>query len=167
MTMRGACDHLDIPLDQIEDIVAGCVNPAHEGLGDIARWAALAAGFPDSVPGATINRFCGSSVSATVNISHAIMVGDLNIGIAAGAESMSRFGWAWMTGDAPFAPRGLRGSYRRRCRVICISRLQLRSREVGWRDLLVVIRRTTAAPAAHTERRTHEAGGLAHLRHGL
>ncbi|OBF28193.1 beta-ketoadipyl CoA thiolase [Mycobacterium sp. ACS1612] len=106
MTMRGACDHLGIPLDHIEDIVAGCVNPAHEGLGDIARWAALAAGFPDSVPGATINRFCGSSVSATVNISHAIMVGDLNIGIAAGVESMSRSGWAWMKGDAPFAPRG-------------------------------------------------------------
>jgi len=37
------------PLDRIEDIVAGCVNPAHEGMGDIARWAALAAGFPDSV----------------------------------------------------------------------------------------------------------------------
>ncbi|MBB5167287.1 thiolase family protein [Mycobacterium sp. AZCC_0083] len=106
MTMRGACERVGIPLDQVEDIIAGCVNTAHEGMGDIARWGALAAGFPDSVPGATINRFCGSSVSATVNISHAIKAGDLNLGIAAGVESMSRSGWALMKGDAPFAPRG-------------------------------------------------------------
>ena len=66
MTMKGACERVGVGLDQIEDIVAGCVNPAHEGMGDVARWAALAAGFPDSVAGATINRFCGSSVSATV-----------------------------------------------------------------------------------------------------
>lgn len=106
MTMKGACERLGVPLDQVEDIVAGCVNTAHEGMGDIGRWGALAAGFPDSVPGATINRFCGSSVSATVNISHAIKAGDLNLGIAAGVESMSRSGWALIKGDAPFAPRG-------------------------------------------------------------
>ena len=91
-------------LEQVEDIIAGCVNPAHEGMGDVARWAALAAGFPDSVAAATINRFCGSSVSATVNISHAIMAGDLNLGIACGVESMSRSGWAFVKGDAPFSP---------------------------------------------------------------
>ena len=106
MTMRGACERVGVPLDQVEDIVAGCVNTAHEGMGDIARWAALAAGFGDSVAGATINRFCGSSVSATINISHAIMAGDLNVGIACGVESMSRSGWAYMKGDAPFSPRG-------------------------------------------------------------
>jgi 3-oxo-5,6-didehydrosuberyl-CoA/3-oxoadipyl-CoA thiolase len=75
-------------------------------MGDIARWAALAAGFPDSVAGATINRFCGSSMSATVNVAHAIKAGDLGVGIASGVESMSRSGWAYMKGDAPFAPRG-------------------------------------------------------------
>jgi 3-oxo-5,6-didehydrosuberyl-CoA/3-oxoadipyl-CoA thiolase len=106
MTMKGACERVGVPLEEVEDIIAGCVNSAHEGMGDIGRWAALAAGFPDSVPGATINRFCGSSVSATVNISHAIKAGDLNLGIAAGVESMSRSGWALMKGDAPFAPRG-------------------------------------------------------------
>ncbi len=106
MTMKGACERVGVGLDQIEDIVAGCVNPAHEGMGDIARWAALAAGFPDSVAGVTINRFCGSSVSATINIAHAIKAGDLGVGIAGGVESMSRSGWAYMKGDAPFAPRG-------------------------------------------------------------
>ena len=102
--MRGACERIVVPLEHVEDIIAGCVNPAHEGMGDVARWAALAAGFPDSVAVATINRFCGSSVSATV--SHAIMAGDLNLGIACGVESMSRSGWAFMKGDAPFSPRG-------------------------------------------------------------
>ena len=106
MTMKGACERLGVPPDQVEDIAAGCVNPAHEGMGDIARWAALAAGFPDSVPGATINRFCASSLSATIHIAQAIRAGDLGVGIAAGVESMSRSGWAIMKGDKPFAPRG-------------------------------------------------------------
>jgi len=106
MTMKGACERVGVGLDQVEDIVAGCVNPAHEGMGDVGRWAALAAGFPDSVAGATINRFCGSSVSATINVAHAIKAGDLGVGIACGVESMSRSGWAYMKGDAPFAPRG-------------------------------------------------------------
>ena len=64
MTMKGACERVGVELASVEDIVAGCVNPAHEGMGDVGRWAALAAGFPDSVAGATINRFCGSSLSA-------------------------------------------------------------------------------------------------------
>ena len=106
MTMKAACERVGVGLDQIEDIVAGCVNPAHEGMGDVARWAALAAGFPDSVAGSTVNRFCGSSVSATINVAHAIKAGDLGVGIACGVESMSRSGWAYMKGDAPFAPRG-------------------------------------------------------------
>src|ERR1700720_1861051 len=106
MTMKGACERVGVGLDQVEDIVAGCVNPAHEGMGDVGRWAALAAGLPDSVAGATINRFCGSSVSAAINVAHAIKAGDLGVGIACGVESMSRSGWAYMKGDAPFAPRG-------------------------------------------------------------
>ncbi|WP_371113110.1 hypothetical protein [Rhodococcus sp. JVH1] len=59
-TMAAACERTGVPLDLIEDIVAGCVNPAREGMGDIARWSALAAGFPDSAPAITVNRFCAS-----------------------------------------------------------------------------------------------------------
>lgn len=106
MVMTNACERLDIDRGQIEDIAAGCVNPAHEGMGDLARWAALAAGIPDSAAGITLNRFCASSLSATVMLAHAIKAGDLDIGIACGAESMSRSGWAYMKGDAAFAPRG-------------------------------------------------------------
>lgn len=106
LAMVGACERVGVPLDRIEDIVAGCVNPAHEGMGDIARWAALAAGFPDSVPAITVNRFCASSLSGAISIAHAIRSGELSVGLAAGVESMSRSGWALMKGDAPFMPRG-------------------------------------------------------------
>jgi acetyl-CoA acetyltransferase family protein len=106
LALAGACERVGIDRDQIEDIIAGCVNPAHEGMGDVARWAALAAGFPDRAAGATINRFCGSSLSATAMIAHAIKAGDVGVGIACGAESMSRSGFAYMKGEAPFSPRG-------------------------------------------------------------
>ena len=105
-TMIAACERVGVELERVEDIAAGCVNPAHEGMGDIARWAALAAGFPDSVPAITVNRFCASSLSGAISIGHAIRCGELSVGLAAGVESMSRSGWALMKGDAPFSPRG-------------------------------------------------------------
>lgn len=105
-TMVAACQKLGVPLEKIGDITAGCVNVAHEGMGDIARWGALAAGFPDSVPAVTINRFCASSLSGAISLAHAIRSDELAIGLAAGVESMSRSGWAQMKGDAPFSPRG-------------------------------------------------------------
>jgi acetyl-CoA acetyltransferase family protein len=105
-TMVWACERVGVERDRVDDIAAGCVNPAHEGMGDIARWAALAAGFPDSVPAATVNRFCASSLTCTVQLAHAIRAGELAVGLAGGVESMSRSGWALMKGDAPFTPRG-------------------------------------------------------------
>src|SRR3954465_8335233 len=105
-TMVAACERVGVPLERVEDITAGCVNVAHEGMGDIARWAALAAGFPDSVPAITVNRFCASSLSGAISIAHAIRSEELAVGLAAGVESMSRSGWALMKGDAPFMPRG-------------------------------------------------------------
>lgn len=105
-TMVAACERIGVPLDRIEDITAGCVNPAHEGMGDVARWAALAAGFPDSVPAITVNRFCASSLSGAISTAHAIRSDEMSVGLAGGVESMSRSGWAFMKGDAPFMPRG-------------------------------------------------------------
>src|SRR5436305_11604732 len=105
-TMAWACERVGVPLERVEDIAAGCVNPAHEGMGDIARWAALAAGFPDSVPAITVNRFCASSLSGAISIAHAIRSAELAVGLASDVESMSRSGWAFMKGEAPFMPRG-------------------------------------------------------------
>jgi acetyl-CoA acetyltransferase family protein len=105
-TMVAACERVGVPLERVEDITAGCVNVAHEGMGDVGRWAALAAGFPDSVPAVTVNRFCASSLTGAINLAHAVRAGELDVGLAAGVESMSRSGWAYMKGDAPFSPRG-------------------------------------------------------------
>ena len=105
-TMVAACERVGVPLERIEDIAAGCVNPAHGGMGDIARWGALAAGFPDSVPAATVNRFCASSLTCAIQLAHAIRSEELEVGLAGGVESMSRSGWAFMKGEAPFMPRG-------------------------------------------------------------
>ena len=105
-TMVAACERVGVELGRVQDIAAGCVNPAHEGMGDIARWAALAAGFPDSVPAVTINRFCASSLTCAIQTAHAIRSDELEVGLAGGVESMSRSGWAFMKGDAAFSPRG-------------------------------------------------------------
>jgi acetyl-CoA acetyltransferase family protein len=105
-TMVAACERVGVPLDRVDDITAGCVNTAHEGMGDIGRWAALGAGFPDSVPAVTVNRFCASSLTGAISLAHAIRSDELDVGLAAGVESMSRSGWAQMKGDAPFSPRG-------------------------------------------------------------
>ncbi len=104
--MTAACERSGVRPEQVEEIAAGCVNVAHEGMGDIARWAALATGFPDHVPAYTVNRFCASSLTATINIANSIRVGEISLGLAGGVESMSRSGWAFMKGGAPFSPRG-------------------------------------------------------------
>src|SRR2546423_11790193 len=79
-TMVAACERVGVPLERIEDIAAGCVNVAHEGMGDVARWGALAAGFPDSVPAVTVNRFCPPSLSGAISIAHAIPSDGLPVG---------------------------------------------------------------------------------------
>src|SRR5919106_933361 len=106
LAMSVACERTGVAPNDVDEIAAGAVNVAHEGMGDIARWAALAAGFPDHVPAYTVNRFCASSLTATINIANSIAVGELSLGIAAGVESMSRSGWALMKGEDAFSPRG-------------------------------------------------------------
>src|SRR2546422_3017431 len=105
-TMVAACGRGGSRLAGIAAIAAGGLTPAHEGMGDIARWAGLAAGFPDSVPAITVSRFCASSLSGAISIAHAIRSDELSVGLASGVESMSRSGWAYMKGEAPFMPRG-------------------------------------------------------------
>src|ERR1700752_1650691 len=90
LIMVAACERVGVPLDRIEDITAGCVNVAHEGMGGIGRWAAPAAGFPASVPAVTVNRFCASSLTGAINLAHASRSGELGFGLAAGVESISR-----------------------------------------------------------------------------
>ena len=79
-----------ISKSDVEDVILGCVSQAGEQGGNIARTAALIAGFPDYVPGVTIDRQCGSSQQAIHFGAQAILSGDMDIVIAGGVESMTR-----------------------------------------------------------------------------
>ncbi len=74
----------------IDDVMLGCANQAGEDNRNVARMAALIAGFPDSVPGMTINRLCGSGMDAVGTAARAIKAGEAELIIAGGVESMSR-----------------------------------------------------------------------------
>src|SRR5690625_5037161 len=74
----------------VDDVIIGCVTQVNEQAMNIARTAALIAGFPIEVPGVTIDRQCGSSQQAVHFASQAILAGDMDVVIAGGVESMTR-----------------------------------------------------------------------------
>jgi acetyl-CoA acetyltransferase family protein len=92
-----------LDLERIDDVFFGNANGAGEENRDVARMAALIAGFPTSVPGATVNRLCGSGMEAAIEANRAIAVGDASICIAGGVESMSRAPWVLMKPDEAYA----------------------------------------------------------------
>ncbi len=74
----------------IEDVILGCANQAGEDNRNVARMAALLAGLPVEVAGQTVNRLCGSGLQAVNTAAHAIAVGDGDVFVAGGVESMTR-----------------------------------------------------------------------------
>ncbi|MGX1264903.1 acetyl-CoA acyltransferase [Rossellomorea marisflavi] len=88
--LKGLMERTGVSPGLVEDVIMGCVTQSGEQAGDIARVAALIAGFPVEVPGVTIDRQCGSSQQAVHFASQAILSGDMDIVIAGGVESMSR-----------------------------------------------------------------------------
>ncbi|KKK36538.1 acetyl-CoA acetyltransferase [Mesobacillus campisalis] len=95
----------------VDDVILGCVSQAGEQAGDIARVAALTAGFPIEVPGTTVDRQCGSSQQAVHFAAQAILAGDMDIVIAGGVESMSRVPMGSNYGDAKPFSKELREKY--------------------------------------------------------
>jgi acetyl-CoA acyltransferase len=90
----------------VEDVILGCVTQSGEQSGDIARVAALIAGFPIEVPGTTIDRQCGSSQQAVHFAAQAILAGDMDVVIAGGVENMSRVPMGSNYQNAvPFSPK--------------------------------------------------------------
>jgi len=85
--------HPDLDPALIEDVFLGNANGAGEENRDVARMAALLAGYPTSVPGTTVNRLCGSGLEAAVQAARAIETGDASLLVAGGVESMSRAPW--------------------------------------------------------------------------
>src|ERR1700726_3018786 len=74
----------------LDDVVYGCANQAGEDNRNIARMALLLAGLPPELPGATINRLCGSGMDAVGTAARAIRAGEIELALAGGVESMTR-----------------------------------------------------------------------------
>ena len=87
----------------VDDIVYGCANQAGEDNRNVARMAGLLAGLPAEVPGATVNRLCGSGLNAVASAAQAIKTGDAELVIAGGSESMSRAPFVMGKADAAFS----------------------------------------------------------------
>ena len=106
--LRALVERNDIDPAVIDDVIAGCVSQTGEQGLNLARNAALAAGFPESVPGTTVDRQCGSSQQALHFAAQGVMAGVCDVVIAAGVESMTRvpMGSSILNGPGkPFGPR--------------------------------------------------------------
>jgi 3-oxoadipyl-CoA thiolase len=82
-----------VPPAEVDDVLLGCANQAGEDNRNVARMSLLLAGLPATVPGGTVNRLCGSGLMAVGDGARAIAVGDAELVVAGGVESMSRAPW--------------------------------------------------------------------------
>jgi len=87
----------------LDDVIYGCVNQAGEDNRNVARMALLLAGLPQTVPGATVNRLCGSSLDAVGTAARAIKCGETQFMIVGGVESMSRAPFVMPKADSAFS----------------------------------------------------------------
>jgi acetyl-CoA acyltransferase len=101
LVLETLMDRAGVPPAEVEDVCFGCANQAGEDNRNVARMALLLAGFPVEVGGATVNRLCGSGLEAVAQAARAVMLGEADVYVGGGVESMSR---------APFAiPKPDRG----------------------------------------------------------
>lgn len=108
-------DALDV--NSIDESIFGNANGAGEENRNVARMATLLAGLPTSLPGTTMNRLCGSSLDAAIAASRQIAVGDSDLVLVGGVESMSRAPWVLPKTERPFP----------------VSNLELANTTLGWR----------------------------------
>lgn len=90
LALRGLTDRNPVPPHEIDDVIAGCVLQYGEQTGNLARHSVLAAGLPESVPGVTVDRQCGSGLQAVAFAAQAVASGMQRVVLAGGVESMSR-----------------------------------------------------------------------------
>lgn len=108
--------HTNVDYAAIDEVYYGCANQAGEDNRNVARMSALLAGLPETVPGTTINRLCGSGIDAIVMAARSIMASEIEIAIAGGVESMSR---------APFVMPKAEQAYSRTAEIYDTA--------IGWR----------------------------------
>ena len=91
-----------LPAEEVDEVVFGCANQAGEDNRNVARMAALLAGLPETVAATTVNRLCGSGLDAVGYAARAIRLGEADIVIAGGVESMSRAPFVMPKAASPF-----------------------------------------------------------------
>jgi acetyl-CoA acyltransferase len=94
-----------VPASEVEDVLLGCANQGGEDSRNVARMAALLAGYPETVPAVTVNRLCASGLEAVAQAARAIAAGEGHVFVAGGVESMSRAPWAMARPERAY-PRG-------------------------------------------------------------
>jgi acetyl-CoA acyltransferase len=94
LALEALMDRTSVLPEGVEDVYFGCANQAGEDNRDVARMSLLLAGFPETVSGATVNRLCGSGLEAVADAARAVMVGEADVYVGGGVESMSRAPWA-------------------------------------------------------------------------
>jgi acetyl-CoA acyltransferase len=94
LVLENLMERTGVPPEEVEDVYMGCGNQAGEDNRDVARMSLLLAGFPETVGGATVNRLCGSGLEAVADAARAIMLGEADVYVGGGIESMSRAPWA-------------------------------------------------------------------------
>jgi 3-oxoadipyl-CoA thiolase len=102
IAVRAAVERAGIDPASIDDVVLGNANGAGEENRNVARMSALLAGLPVSVAGQTVNRLCGSGLQAINTAAHAIMVGDGEVFVAGGVESMTRAPWVMLKPETAY-----------------------------------------------------------------
>jgi 3-oxoadipyl-CoA thiolase len=110
LAVAAAVERAGVDPAEIEDVWLGCANQAGEDNRNVARFAALLAGLPETVAGVTVNRLCASGLSAIVGACHAVIAGDGDLFVAGGVESMTRAPLVTAKPTTPF-PRGERTLY--------------------------------------------------------
>jgi 3-oxoadipyl-CoA thiolase len=107
LVLRALVERTGLDPAVVEDVILGCANQAGEDNRNVARMALLLAGYPVEVAGLTVNRLCGSGLQAVNSAVHAIAVGDGDVFVAGGVESMSRAPFVMLKPEVAFE-RGTR-----------------------------------------------------------
>ncbi|HXD27808.1 MAG TPA: acetyl-CoA C-acyltransferase, partial [Arthrobacter sp.] len=106
LTVKAAVERAGIDPALVDEVIIGNANGAGEENRNVARMAWLLAGFPDTVPGITVNRLCASGMSAITMASHMVKAGAADLVVAGGVESMSRAPWVMEKPTKAFAKPG-------------------------------------------------------------
>src|SRR5690242_6728684 len=94
LTIKALLQRTGVEGAKIEEVYFGCANQAGEDNRNVARMAVLLAGLPDSIPAATVNRLCGSGLEAVIQAARMIQLGEADVVLAGGVESMTRAPWS-------------------------------------------------------------------------